>query len=437
MPGRRLPQTYLGLPLSTAKITTATLDAIAVKLEHAVPGWRTTLPNRAGRLTLVESVLTAEAIYAMSVLPFPLTALAKLDRPRKELFWAGATKCGGGACQVAWDLACRSRGDGGLGLRDLATMNKSLMMKHIHKLFAGDSNPWADWIRFWYDGGQAGGDTPCWRDIKKLIPEYRTIMAVALGDGDSTFFWHDTWSEAGILHDALRTLYSHCTDTDLTVAEVVLAGGMDSALQPRLSSTAQAERELLMNALSDIELNDARDTRWIRGSPSSNIRAAGIYNALWALIGGPPMARVNWECFAPKKVKIFFWILRHERTRTRASLHRHGARDSPDCPFCPGVTEEADHLFVTCPRLVNHWSHLLPEQKPPSSIQGAVAAICSAFAAPDTAAHTAAVGVLWIIWKAQNAMVFHNLQEDAPTMARHLQQHIELWVCRAPRRLDV
>ncbi|KAF8648065.1 hypothetical protein HU200_065103 [Digitaria exilis] len=77
------------------------------------------------------------------------------------------------------------------------------------------------------------------------------------------------------------------------------------------------------------------------------------------------MTRVNWECLAPKKVKIFFWILRHERTRTRASLHRHGARDSPDCPFCSGVAEEADHLFVTCPRLVDLWSRLQPEQNPP------------------------------------------------------------------------
>lgn len=78
----------------------------------------------------------------------------------------------------------------------------------------------------------------------------------------------------------------HCTDTDLTVAEVVLGEGLDSALQPPLSSTAQAERKLLMNALDDIELNDARDTRWIRGGPSSDIQAADIYNACGRRSGG-------------------------------------------------------------------------------------------------------------------------------------------------------
>lgn len=51
-------------------------------------------------------MLTVQAIYAMPVLPFPQTALDRLDRPRKGLFWAGAAKCSGGACQVAWEIAC-------------------------------------------------------------------------------------------------------------------------------------------------------------------------------------------------------------------------------------------------------------------------------------------------------------------------------------------
>jgi hypothetical protein len=144
---------YLGLALSTSKITATMLDAIAIKAERAVPGWRMSLLSKAGRLTLVESVLTAQSIYAMSVLPFPLMVLTKLDRPRKGLFWAGAPKCSGGACQVAWELACHSKEDGSLGLMDLATLNKSLMMKHVHKMFSGESNPWTDWIRFWYDEG--------------------------------------------------------------------------------------------------------------------------------------------------------------------------------------------------------------------------------------------------------------------------------------------
>ncbi|CAL4888861.1 unnamed protein product [Urochloa decumbens] len=246
------------------------------------------------------------------------------------------------------------------------------MMKHVHKLFTGESNPWTDWIRFWYDEGRADEDTPCWRDIKKLIPEYRAITAVALGDGETTSFWHDTWSEAGILRDALPALYSHCLDVHATVAEVVASGGLQgNDLQPRLTAAATADLGLLGDALAEVALRPESDERWLQGHRSNKVRAGDLYAVLWAPIGGPPLSDINWDSFAPKKVKVFFWILRHGRTKTRGSLRRHGAIDSPDCPFCPGTPEEENHLF------------------------------------------------------------------SAEAIARHLQAHLGLWVCRAPTKLDV
>jgi hypothetical protein len=48
------------------------------------------------------------------------------------------------------------------------------------------------------------------------------------------------------------------------------------------------------------------------------------------------------------------------------------------------------------------------------------------------AAHTTSVAILWVIWKARNAMVF-----NAAIIARQLQAHLQLWFCRAPNKLDV
>jgi hypothetical protein len=123
-------------------------------------------------------------------------------------------------------------------LKDLATLNKSLMMKYVHKLFTEENNPWTDWIRFWYDEGRADDDTPCWRDIKKLIPEYRRLTVVALGNGETTSFWHDTWSEAGVLQHAFPVLYSHCLDTDVTVADVMVVGGFTTSSLDSRQQTA-------------------------------------------------------------------------------------------------------------------------------------------------------------------------------------------------------
>jgi hypothetical protein len=63
------------------------------------------------------------------------------------------------------------------------------------------------------------------------------------------------------------------------------------------------------------------------------------------------LADINWLGFVPKKVRVFFWVLRHGQTRTRATLHRHGAIDTPDCLFRAGVAEDAHHLFTDFTRL--------------------------------------------------------------------------------------
>ncbi|CAN6168854.1 unnamed protein product [Urochloa humidicola] len=437
-PVASFPQTYLGLPLSSVKLSPATLDALSIKAERAFPGWRTSLLTSAGRLTLASAVLTAQSMHAMAVIPLPASTLQKLDRPRKGLFWKGAPKCSGGDCQVAWQLACREVEDGGVGLKDLATLNTSLLLKHIHKLFTGVSNPWTDWMRLWYDEGYATEDTPCWRQLKALIPQYRAMTTVVLGDGRTTSFWHDAWTEVGRLADVLPALYSHCLDTDATVAEVVPDGLLPSALQPRLSAAASHELALLNDALLHVSLESRHDQRVLTSSPSEAVRTGVFYRALRAPSEAPPMGKINWSGFAPKKVKIFFWILRHERTRTRASLHRHGALGSPDCPFCPGVEEDLPHLFVGRLHLAPFWERVLPGRSPPATVRDAAESVVSLLSRHgEQLGHSAALGVLWIIWKRRNRMVFDDVRLDDAQMCKLLDDHLKLWVCRAPRKLDV
>jgi hypothetical protein len=136
----------------------------------------------------VTAVLTAQSLHAMTALPLPATTLQRIDRPRKGLFWKGALKYFGGDCLVA----CRDVEDSGVGLKDLATLNSVLLLKHLHKLFSRESNPWTDWVRLWYDGGFAEDDTPCWHALKALIPQYQAITMVVLDDGQMASFWHDT-----------------------------------------------------------------------------------------------------------------------------------------------------------------------------------------------------------------------------------------------------
>ncbi|KAF8669937.1 hypothetical protein HU200_051119 [Digitaria exilis] len=41
------------------------------------------------------------------------------------------------------------------------------------------------------------------------------------------------------------------------------------------------------------------------------------------------------------------------------------------------------------------------------------------------------------MWKARNSMIFNNERLNDDAIVRLLQDHINLWACRAPRCIDV
>jgi hypothetical protein len=92
----------------------------------------------------------------------------------------------------------------------------------------------------------------------------------------------------------------------------------------------------------------------------------------------PPLHGLNWDNFAPVKVKVFIWILRHRRMQTRARLFCLGILSSSDCPFCAGVPEDVHHLFVSCPRLLSIWAHASPASPTvtPSSLEDMINVFC-------------------------------------------------------------
>ena len=147
---------------------------------------------------------------------------------------------------------------------------------------------------------------------------------------------------------------------------------------------------------------------------------------------GVPFADLNWNNFAPIKVRVFFWILRHGNTRTWEFLHRHGALGSEFCPFCPSEVEDIDHLFFLCPRIAAFWAVVCPIA-PPHGLPDLLRAI-SIPAGPLR--HTSILLLLWIIWKSRNRMVFDGVNQGVATMHAMLSEHARLWASRAPRRLN-
>lgn len=438
-PTASFPQTYLGLPLSDSKLPASALEYLATTVSNRIPSWRTSLIPIGGRVTLASSVLSALPMFAMSVLPLSKGTLTKIDRPRRALVWAAAAECSGGDCQVAWDFVCRLRSEGGLGVVDLELQNKCLLLKMVHSLFSGRDTPWTRWVRRSYFGPDPAPATPSWRRFQSLIPLYRSITTVVLGDGATTSLWHDSWTALGALAFALPAAYSHCCDPDATIEVALREGEPRVPLQPRVSEQAAAEMTFLRASLRRLTLKGSHDARSVSVGGSSSFQTSEVYRALHSSGCVVPLQEANWDCFAPPKVRIFFWILRHRKTRTRAHLFRLGIAPNPHCPFCPGCHEDLPHLFYGCPRLVPLWARLSPSFRPVGDDVVRLFGDLSAGLPPmhATVVNTVSLAVLWSIWKARNRKVFEGELLSTTRILAMVADHLQLWTCRAPRRLPL
>ena len=96
--------------------------------------------------------------------------------------------------------------EGGLGLRDLTTWNKTLCLKLIWLLFSENESLWASWIKthritdasFWsIDESKQSSWT--WKSLLKLRSIAQQFLRCEVGDGNMASFWFDHWSPLGPL----------------------------------------------------------------------------------------------------------------------------------------------------------------------------------------------------------------------------------------------
>jgi hypothetical protein len=108
--------------------------------------------NQGSRLQLLNSVLSPMSIYYLCTLHIPLGIIKQLNRIERQCLWRGNSDTPRQSL-AAWDLVCRPKDNGGLGIINLKLQNQGLLIKHLHKFYNKADIPWVSLIwNSYYDG---------------------------------------------------------------------------------------------------------------------------------------------------------------------------------------------------------------------------------------------------------------------------------------------
>ncbi|WCJ39413.1 hypothetical protein M5689_020404 [Euphorbia peplus] len=107
---------YLGVPLLYDRITALTFTETVNRVQSKLSSWKSSSLSLDGRITMVNSVTSSTPNHIMQTNLLPSGAIDKLDKLNQSFIW-GSTDNQNKMHLLNWDNVCRSKREGGTGIR--------------------------------------------------------------------------------------------------------------------------------------------------------------------------------------------------------------------------------------------------------------------------------------------------------------------------------
>ncbi|CAK8574090.1 unnamed protein product [Lathyrus sativus] len=156
----QLPFRYLGVPVTSKKLSIAQYSSLIDKIVEKVQHWTTRLLTYAGRLQLIKSVMFATTNYWLNCFPFPKGVLKKIETICHIFLWTGGF-AGNRKSPVSWKQVCKPFGYGGLDIIDIEVLNNVNLMKLLWNLSGKEDSLWGRWIQAYYIKNRSLLDIEC------------------------------------------------------------------------------------------------------------------------------------------------------------------------------------------------------------------------------------------------------------------------------------
>ncbi|XP_019248784.1 PREDICTED: uncharacterized protein LOC109228056 [Nicotiana attenuata] len=151
---RELPFKYLGIPLSTKRISMTQCQPLVDKILGRITSWTSRYLSNAGRLQLIKTVLFSIQIYWSQIFVLPKKLIKKIEVVCRTFLWTGGVETSRKAL-LAWEKVCMPKTDGGCNVLEISTWNKAAICKLLWNLCKKKDKLWVQWIHMYYGKRQA------------------------------------------------------------------------------------------------------------------------------------------------------------------------------------------------------------------------------------------------------------------------------------------
>jgi len=203
-------------------------------------------------------------MFMMFFFENPKGVLKKLDYFRSRFFWQGSSDKQ--KYRLArWDILCRPKDQGGLGILDLQLQNKCLLAKWLVNLL-NSGGTWQTLLTNKYLSLKTltqvtakPNDSHFWRGLMRIKDEVLTKGSFIIKDGTKTRFWDDTWVGDKPLKDAYPSLYNIVRDFHATVSKVMSTSPLNISFRRALVDNKLLEWRKLVAQVSNVGLVEGSD----------------------------------------------------------------------------------------------------------------------------------------------------------------------------------
>ena len=454
----KCPVKYLGLPLGNSMKRASAWKPVVDKIQNRLNTWKARILSRAGRLTLIKSVLNSLPLYYMSMFKMPRSIAQKIVKIQRNFFWGGGNGEIKGFPMVKWSSIELPKALGGLGVGNIMHKNLILLFKWWWRYSESNNDLWKRILMSVYEIKRFKASAESFRNVQKGpwaqmmsndvdTAKTRSIveegMILNVGDGRSILFWHDKWCEQGPLKLMFPRLYSLSTQQNMFINQ---AGAWQEgswvwnlAWRRAAYDWEREEIAMLRNLINQQqpkpETTDG--VRW-RASGNTSFHAITISEKLYES-SSPLMPKhiVNsiWKCPVPPRAQLTIWMAQLQKLKTGDFLMEKGIISPQQalCPFCNHELESNSHVMFSCTFSWNIWMDILQWWGISGVLHNNCGEFCTAWRGllkerSGKKIWNLTLGcTIWSIWYARNKIKFEMAPTDHQRLSYSIKIRIGIW----------